>query len=117
MEVFCCDKDDCGLFFHESCLSMQNVEITFTEDNAAATSDEQDGDGELVNSGKAHFICPAHSCWACTEDIIPVDEAEESEKPTKKKKGKGRKKKNNKVSSSFATKRDPNLYVSFCLQA
>jgi hypothetical protein len=112
-EVFCCDKEECGLFFHESCLSMQNVEIIFTENMATTISDEQVMDGEPTNAGKPHFICPAHSCWACTEDIIPVDEEEEDEKPIKKKKGKGRKKtKKNQVSSSFAMKRDPNLYVS-----
>lgn len=109
VDVFCCDKEDCGLFFHESCLSMQNVEIQFTEEKAAAS--DEDVDGELVNSGKPHFICAAHTCWACTEDIIPADEEEEKQTAVKKKKGKGRKKKN-KVSSSFAMKRDANLYVS-----
>ena len=105
-DVFCCDKENCGLFFHESCLSMRNVEIQLTERGA-----EEDIDGEAGVVGKPHFICPAHSCWTCTEDYVPPEEDIDDEADTKKK-GKGRKKKS-KVSSSFAMKRDAVLFVSF----
>lgn len=105
-EVFCCDKKDCGLFFHESCLSMRNVEIQVAERGS------EDIDGEPAFVGKPHFICPAHSCWACTEDYVPPEEDMDDEADAKKKKGKGRKKKK-KDSSSFAMKRDPVLFVSF----
>lgn len=110
-EVFCCDKEDCGLFFHESCLSMQNVEIHYVDENTSDKRDQDVVDAEAAIVGKAHFVCPAHSCWACTEDYVPPEDDGEEEKTTtsQKKKGKGRKKK---VSSSFAQKRDPKLYVS-----
>lgn len=110
-DVFCCDKDNCGLFFHESCLSMQNVEIEIV--NVSKGEGEEDMDGEDAVVGKPHFVCPAHSCWACTEDYVPPEEdGEEENAHPKKKKGKGRKKKKSKVSSSFATKRDKRLFVS-----
>jgi hypothetical protein len=42
-DVFCCSKDGCGLFFHESCLSMQNVEVRRTQQ-------QQEEVAALVNS-------------------------------------------------------------------
>jgi len=113
-EVYCCNKEDCGLFFHESCLSMQNVEIQLAESSTSSAAEDEDLDGEPSITSKPHFICPAHSCWACTEDYVPPEDEDEDDTADKKKKGKGRKKKTTKVSNSFAMKRDHILYVSLC---
>jgi hypothetical protein len=74
-DVFCCSKDGCGLFFHESCLAMQNVEVRRTQqqqdevaivDESASDSPEKGTNGG--SSGAAcQFICPAHNCWTCTQ--------------------------------------------------
>lgn len=58
VDVFKCDKKTCGLFFHEGCLSLYNVEVKIV------TGD----DGE----SRPRFRCPAHECWTCA-DGVPVD--------------------------------------------
>jgi hypothetical protein len=114
-DVYCCDKQDCGLFFHESCLSMQNVEVQVIETKISSAVEQEDEEGlevDPVIMSKPRFICPAHSCWTCTEDYVPPEE-DDDETPVKKQ-SKGKKK--NKKSNNFASKRDPNLYVS-CTRA
>ena len=108
-DVFRCDKQDCGLFFHESCLSMRNVEIQITETSLPLTVEEEGLDVEPVIMSKPRFTCPAHSCWSCTEDYVPP---EDDEAPVKKRsKGRNTGKSSNGV-NYFASKRDPRLYVS-----
>ncbi len=50
--VFMCSKPDCGLFYHESCLSQLNSHV-----------DPDD---------PTKFICPAHMCWTCG-DVVKGD--------------------------------------------
>ena len=103
-DVFCCDKQDCGLYFHESCLSMRNVEIQVTEMRPSSPVEEEGLDVEPVIMSKPRFTCPAHSCWSCTEDYIPTED------DAVKQRSKGRK--TNKSSNYFASKKESRLYVS-----
>jgi hypothetical protein len=97
-DVFCCSKDGCGLFFHESCLSMQNIEVQRThtqqEDLASVDVDETASDSlekstNGSSGGTCRFICPAHNCWTCTQDKQPTDKASPNKKGRKKKVNKG----------------------------
>lgn len=99
VNVFLCERQDCGLFFHESCLSMQNVDMKLVE-RCVELQDNSENEGLLVRAPR--FTCPAHKCWTCTEDYIP-DEEEEAAKKTKKRRRK-------QSSSSFVPKRDNNLF-------
>jgi hypothetical protein len=106
-DVFLCSKPECGRFFHESCLSMQNVEMTLTDPTNAAGTPEQEAAGQVPV-----FTCPAHHCWTCTEDYIPEEE-EEGEEQEQKTPAKT-KNRNTKKSSdcSFLQKPVKTLYVS-----
>jgi hypothetical protein len=115
-DVFCCSKDGCGLFFHESCLSMQNVEVRRTQqqqeevasvDDSASDSPEKGTNGGS-GGGACLFVCPAHNCWTCTQN--DTKEKEETEKTTPKKKGKGKKKKS--IGGAFNTKTESRIIVS-----
>jgi hypothetical protein len=67
-DVFCCSKDGCGLFFHESCLSMQNVEVRRTQqhqEEVAIVDESASDNGTSGGGGPCQFICPAHNCWTC----------------------------------------------------
>jgi hypothetical protein len=113
-DVYICDKEGCGLFFHESCLRMQNVEVQVIETKISSAVEQEEEEGLDVAPAimtKLRFICPAHSCWTCTEDYEPPDD--EDEAPVKKQ-SKGKKK--SRKSNNFASKRDPNVYVS-CTRA
>ena len=94
-DVFKCMKNNCGLFFHESCLSMQNVDVERST---------EDGNEE---SGRPRFICPAHSCWTCTQIDLKEREKESNKKSvdsSKAKRGRGKKKAKSSASSSFEMK-------------
>lgn len=62
-DVFCCNRKDCGLYFHESCLSMQNVDVQIRE----VESTYKSGGENAVTEIRRIFICPAHVCWTCTQ--------------------------------------------------
>jgi hypothetical protein len=110
VDVFLCKSKDCGLFFHESCLSMLNVDIkqvarVAVKDNGAtpvamtaATDDETGqnyGNDVMPETTMPEFRCPAHKCWTCTEEIVIKDENGHNEEEMKgiKTKSKGKKKK------------------------
>lgn len=123
VDVFLCKTRDCGLFFHESCLSMLNVDIKQVArpvvgknigtrptpssiNTTSAVTEDDDKDGQQNNdndvmmpeeSTMPEFRCPAHRCWTCTEEIVIKDEHDSSnnEEQTKgiKTKFKGKKKK------------------------
>jgi len=112
-DVFKCMKSNCGLCFHESCLAMQNVEVELipvVDDEKKPTSGDENEDAVSVNA-KRRFVCPAHSCFTCTQ--TELKERENEEAPTgeasKGKKGKGKKK--SKPGSSFESKKDKILTV------
>jgi hypothetical protein len=60
-DVFQCSKKNCGLFYHESCLSMQNVDIV-----VIAERNNQPPDNVALTN-QLRFVCPAHNCWTCTQ--------------------------------------------------
>jgi len=52
VDIFKCDKKNCGLFFHEGCLNTYNVEVVITD---------------VQGQTKPRFRCPAHECWTCAD--------------------------------------------------
>lgn len=63
IDVFLCKKRGCGMFYHESCLSMYDIEIEATQ-----MDDFDEKDPEEIPRPK--FICPAHKCLVCCGDDI-----------------------------------------------
>jgi len=117
VDVHKCEKKDCGLFFHEACLHMYDVDIQVTEirDEAGGGVDSLT-DGSLTLS-VPKFQCPAHYCWACSGDMPPRAEESNndetsSEEPLEKKGKKAKKsKKCEALSAAFRTKKE-RLFVS-----
>lgn len=107
-DVFLCRHDKCGLFFHESCLDLLDVEVTRRAVNKT-TSDFDDAEDETT---VPVFTCPAHNCWTCTQkDML---EKEKEQELAKLKDGGARKKKRKKKTKSvFQVKPEKILYVSF----
>lgn len=76
-DVFNCSKNTCGLFFHESCLAIQNVDVEVVPEDDAKTDVEKsvgnfDFAGTVVM--RRRFVCPAHSCWTCTQTDLREQE-------------------------------------------
>ena len=113
--VFKCSKSNCGLFFHLSCLAMQEVDVD-NSGTLAECYDTEDIEMATVAASsadvKVRFVCPAHSCWTCTQTDLKERETNESINISARG-GKGKKK--NK-SSSFETKTERFMTVSipFC---
>eukprot|EP00978_Attheya_sp_CCMP212_P012045 scaffold29883_cov48-Attheya_sp.AAC.4 len=134
-EVYCCDSKSCGLFFHEACLQMYNVEVEIVETvvpkqyNAskrlllASLTTEPFHEGEekkehLTEDVKMidemisipRFQCPAHNCWTCTDEVVaPVDEHDDETgdvNASKKTKKRQGKKRPNAVSNCFSSKNE-----------
>lgn len=117
-DVFKCSKGTCGLFFHLSCLAMQNVDVE-NYGTAVESCDNEDIGMMIAASSsvalKARFVCPAHCCWTCTQTDLKERETNESNTTSTdtfnaKRGGKGKKKP--KPSSSFETKTERFLTVS-----
>jgi hypothetical protein len=126
-DVFLCRKDKCGLYFHESCLSMHNVEITMikhdkpktkaeTISETASPMKQEPDDGELDLAEIIYtpvFTCPAHCCWTCTQDIPQEEEKEDGATESKSKKKRGKKKKTKSpIELAFQCKTESRLFVS-----
>jgi hypothetical protein len=60
-DVFQCSKQSCGLFYHESWLSMQNVDMYFGAERHSQPPDH------IALPNPPRFVCPAHNCWTCTQ--------------------------------------------------
>jgi hypothetical protein len=101
VDVFLCKQKACGLFFHESCLTSNNVDIKQVEKTTGGEN------GIDVPETRPEFKCPAHQCWTCTEEIVIKDEEEKVAK-----KGKAKKKRGKKQDNAFAVK-NGQLFVSF----
>lgn len=124
-DVFLCRKDKCGLYFHESCLLMHNVEITMikhekpkikseTISETASPIKHEPDDGELDLAEIIYtpvFTCPAHCCWTCTQDIPQEEEKEDGATESKSKKKRGKKKKTP-LQLAFQSKTEFRLFVS-----
>lgn len=107
VDVFACKSSKCGLFFHESCLEMQNVEVHIVQDQSVT-------DDEDRSKGKRLFLCPAHSCWTCNQtELLEADATAEPEDKERdgRKSGKGRKKRKRVSNTVFAPKNEITLVV------
>lgn len=116
-DVYKCRKKHCGLFFHESCLSMQNIDIY------VAPELEIDPKIHTVNAiadatnvpSQLSFVCPAHSCWTCTQlELKELDvQSNIADNSVRKIKngGRGRKKAHKPVSNVFESKTESFLTV------
>ena len=117
-DVFPCRKERCGLFFHEACLSMYNVEVTMVKQGVKMSATNNDGAPTpltialtAVNGDESNnvhkpelediadidpieptyspvFTCPAHWCWTCTQTIHEENEKDEDDVKGKSKKRK-----------------------------
>jgi hypothetical protein len=130
VNVFPCQDDQCGLFFHEACLRLHHVEYTYAScpsrlprDNANKggkatdnnSSDEEDEQEE--GSRIPIFTCHAHRCWTCTQkDMIQLEKderaLEQQNNKTNNKKSKASRKKPKKNTSIFQCK-PGRIYVSY----
>ena len=127
VNVFPCQDDQCGLFFHEACLRLHDVEYTYVREpsrlprtslkkekdisNYSDEEDEQDDSPRIPM-----FTCHAHRCWTCTQnDMIKLEKEEmalaQQKNKTNGKKGKSSRKKKKKNTSIFQCK-SGRLYVS-----
>ena len=137
-EVFKCEKDKCGLFYHEACLAMyESVEISYTTEvistrtldydrKPSPQSDTKDivrdgkGNDETTLTNEVHsetikipkFVCPAHSCWTCSGGVPPEHGSKNiGDDDKSKKKGRGKKRKKCQWSKVFGEK-PGRLFVS-----
>ena len=114
-DVFKCLKSTCGLFFHLSCLAMQNVDLDVVD---CVENEDAGTIAATPPASKPRFICPAHSCWTCTQTDLRERETSETKIGgaglSKAKRG-GRGKKKAKPSSTFETKVERFLTVNFAL--
>mmetsp|Transcript_38508 Transcript_38508/g.81016 ORF Transcript_38508/g.81016 Transcript_38508/m.81016 type:complete len:1036 (-) Transcript_38508:287-3394(-) len=114
VDVFCCDAKGCGLFFHENCLDMYNVNVQLVEEEIPVDSGEEPNEDGATTKivSRPKFRCPAHECWTCSGGAPPqemnvVDNAdaaamEESTSPASgKKKGNKRGKKRKSADSAM----------------
>ena len=120
VDVFPCQDHQCGLFFHEACLRLHDVEYKYasstsrlprSEGKATENSSDEEDDEPRIPI----FTCHAHRCWTCTQkDMIQLEKEEAKEQQKSKtgnKKGKKSRKKGKKNTSIFKCK-PGRLYVS-----
>eukprot|EP00980_Cylindrotheca_fusiformis_P003840 scaffold858_cov123-Cylindrotheca_fusiformis.AAC.16 len=110
-DVFRCKKEKCGLFFHESCLQLQDVDVTMVP--ASATSSvSSENDGNLEPCSVPVFTCPAHHCWTCTQDDMIEKEKEKRKMEASATNGqkKRKKKRKKKQVTIFKQKTESRLY-------
>lgn len=137
-DVHKCDKGDCGLFYHLSCLSMYDVDVMevpiISSDPNNNVDGDDDNDMDEMNGiikpqqTRPKFTCPAHKCWTCsggpppenpTCTPCPLPQCNDGDttknggdKKSKQQKGK-RKRGKAKKESIFAEKKEKGLFVSF----
>jgi hypothetical protein len=129
VDVYRCEKKECGLFFHEACLSMYDhvqVEILGRNDTNSPTDTfenpeeinykAQDSQTTVKEGPLIKFTCPAHFCWTCCGGVPPRTSDDQNikisdvnhnktAKINSQRKGKGKKNKNT-MSSAFQEKKE-----------
>jgi len=70
-DVFLCKKRGCGMFYHESCLSMYDIEIDATQIDDFDAKNPED-------FPRPKFVCPAHKCLVCCSDHVNAKFATEA---------------------------------------
>ena len=87
VDVFCCESKTCGLFFHEACLAMYNVDIQVLEEVVAVKSDdasEDQTDKELDDVGLEDLTnIEGHAIEKCADEdasiVLTIPEASTNE--------------------------------------
>lgn len=110
VDVYCCNAKNCGLFFHEACLSMYNVDVQVVEEEQYADDDTADLQERTIVS-MPMFKCPAHSCFTCQDDIPMLPSAVEDSNSSNKTKRGSKKQKSGTFSSMWGRKKE-RLFVS-----
>jgi hypothetical protein len=121
VDVFPCQDDLCGLFFHEACLETHQVDYSYRKTPSAVVQDEKTNNDEYEGDGDDDeeeitqiptFTCPAHHCWTCTQkDMIQMEKDEE----VRERRENSKKKRKKKKQSIFQSK-NGRLYVSILCQ-
>jgi hypothetical protein len=62
--VFKCNRDDCGKFYHVSCLQGSEYEYQLLEKETEVPAEEEGGEVTVITSYTIN--CPRHSCDTCT---------------------------------------------------
>ena len=69
-EVYKCDEKKCGMFFHENCLNMYDVDVMLVEEERIVMLEDEDGaptnEKTMKTVTRPKFKCPAHQCWTCS---------------------------------------------------
>jgi len=132
VDVWLCDRRTCGLFFHEACLAMRNVDVQVVGGGGAVlegtTSTTNDSDGGTSTptttttsggGGRLSFVCPAHCCWTCTQTDLKErerlnirDAARGGGNGKKKKSQQPKRRRAGAAGGSFEGKSEKFLYVS-----
>jgi hypothetical protein len=121
VDMFKCRKAKCGLFFHESCLAMNNVPVKMQqvithEQNPGKNSPKNVEANLLGNDFIADsvpvFTCPAHQCWTCTQDDELQKEREDAEAKRNEVRKKT-KKRAKKMKSIYICKTEGRIFVCF----
>lgn len=128
VDVFPCQDELCGLFFHEACLETHQVEYSYHKappspavnnnqspsttvqkaDNDETKGDNDDDEDEVIQV--PIFICPAHHCWTCTQkDMVQLEKDEDTRA---QKESNNRNKKRKKKKQSIFQSKNGRLYVS-----
>ena len=119
LDIFLCSKATCGLFFHEACLSMQNVHVRIVDDEshkASSASNNNEEAEQQIPSGKRVFVCPAHACWTCNQVDLRKQESEAAKEAAKEETKNSRKRKKKKPTSAvFSSKPEHHMIVSSVL--
>ncbi|GAX28487.1 histone-lysine N-methyltransferase ASH1L [Fistulifera solaris] len=110
-DVYKCSKPKCGLFFHESCLSMHNVDVSYIPVASASASASPISTLEAPSDrSKPIFTCPAHNCWTCTQLELKKEEEDEAKEAALQKGGKTKgKKKSKALPGFFCSKKESTL--------
>jgi len=131
-DVFPCCATKCGLYYHEACLQLRDVEIRLvptvippstssSSSSSLSSTGPDDGNDETKSVPhsdavgthwlRREFKCPAHCCWTCTQKDLVEKERKETAESRKGGKKKGRKK-SKPVNASFGQKTDQLTIVS-----
>lgn len=120
VDVFPCKDDSCGLFFHEACLRLHDVDykyapspISSSKEKEAGSDHSSDDDEDEQDEGSKIpvFTCHAHQCWCCTQkDMIQL---EKNERALQQKNNNKKSRKKRKKNTSIFQSKPGRLYVSF----
>lgn len=117
-DVFPCCEKKCGLFFHEACLEMRDIEVKLVEGSCTTDSSlhgNNDGDAAKAPVGpKREFKCPAHVCATCYQKDMVEKEKKAAAESRKAEKKRGRKKAKAVANPSFGYKSGQTMIVSTC---